>query len=187
MYKRVNGQMVDERGPGPCAPLWEMSLAPSDLSLVNFNMLSHPTVSRVFDDVQRSHQPILSEAVDPTEFYVQAAKVDTPTGTSLLAYPISSNFEVNHIVGSLIADFTWESFFSVSQHNNDIPHVVVVVDDNCTQVFTFHVHGANVTFAGYGDVHDHQCDQYAEAYLFAPFLKTDHSSGGPPCDYTVHV
>jgi class 3 adenylate cyclase len=184
MYKRVNGQMVDERGPGPFAPLWETSLAPSDPSVVNFNMLSHPTFSRVFDDVQKSYQPVLSEAVDPTEFYGQAAKVDTPT--SVLAYPISSDFEGNHMVGTLIADFTWESFFSVSQRNDDIPHVVVVVDDNCTQVFTFHVHGANVTFAGYGDVHDHQYDQYEEAYRFAPFLKTDHS-GGPQCEYTVHV
>ncbi len=187
IYKReMNGSITTDVGPGPFAPMWEISQAPTDSSVVNYDTLSHPICGQIFVDMQKTGEAVLSDLMNPTDFFGYNAGSDEPT--SLLVYPITNNFASNgELVAALIGSFSWRSFFTVSLHNHDFLAVDVIVDDKCGQIFTLRVEHDGTTFQGYGDLHEQQFDQYRKVYEFAPFMKTDHMKDSTECVWTIRT
>lgn len=187
IYKRqTDGSMTTDVGTGPFSPMWEISQAPLDTSVVNFNTLADPIFGQVFVDLQSSGEAVLSDLMDPTDFFGPMAETKEPC--SLLVYPIAANFSSNgEMVATLIGSFTWRSFFTFSLHEHEFLAVDVVVDDKCGQSFTFHVNHDGTTFRGYGDEHEQEYDSYEKEYEFAPFLKSDHMEGDSECVWTIRM
>lgn len=185
IYRRgIEGEIIEDVGPGPYAPMWEMSVAPTDPYVINYDTLSDPTFGRVFSSVQSTAAPVLSDLVNPVDFFGSTAQTEEPT--SLLVYPVTGNFETNsQMVATLVGSFRWTSFFSMPLHKDDHP-AIVVVDDSCGVDFTLRV-AEETQFVGYGDHHDSELDEYVQVYDFAPFLETEHNSQGTDCAWTIHI
>lgn len=186
VYRRIgfdHTKTVPVSGPGPFGPLWQMSPAPYDASPVNFDMLSDPTFDRIFHSVEEANIPILSQEMDSTVSLFGASTVSTAgQPTSIMVQPVQFNFDEStmanststQMVATLVAEFLWESFFRLAPYE-DFPSVYLVVTNECSAngPFTYAVVGNNVSFVGYGDLHDTQFDSYQATYPFAPFLTVD--------------
>jgi hypothetical protein len=187
IYKRGSdgGEILENVGAGPYAPMWEISQAPTDSYVVNYDTLSHTTYSRVFADVKNSAAPVLSDLVDPVDLFGPNAQSEEPT--SLLLYPVSADFESDsEMVATLVGSFRWSSFFSLSLHMED-HSLFLVVDDSCGTDFTLRLEGEETVFLGYGDHHAQGVEDYHQTFDFAPFLETDHSSGSPDCGWKIQI
>jgi hypothetical protein len=125
IYRLDNGRAVLEDGDGPFAPVWQMARAPTNSSsAVNFNLLSHPTFARVFDIVEESRRPVLSEVFGASELFGGSASSASPT--SILVLPIVSGFGNNAAAVSaalIAATLSWDTFLWTRTTENHQTHL----------------------------------------------------------------
>jgi class 3 adenylate cyclase len=188
IYRRdASAEPVPESGTGPFAPVWQMAGAPTDPSVVNFNLLSDNVFDRTFEAVQSSKAQALSEFVDATGLYGSSAATDKDNKTpqSLLMTPLFSDFESNdnNLVGNVVSVLPWDIFFKdVIQEG--VPSLYVVVSDGaCGNDFTFEVRGPEVTFLGQGDLHDTHYSEYQATSDFATTATAHHGE----CAFSITV
>jgi hypothetical protein len=159
IYRFENEKPVIEAGPEFVAPLWQAGPVPPNTGLINFNMLSIPLISRVFNSVLESQLPVLSQVLDLTEVFSEAgsqAFVEHLHGEeageashpeSLVLQPIFEDFGVNpKITGALLVALPWNVFFD--NLLNDEASVVCVVRNICGQTFTYRIKGQYSIFLG---------------------------------------
>jgi hypothetical protein len=182
-------------------PKWQQYPVPRDLSNINLDLLSHPTFHRIFDYMLDTREPVLSELVDmgplfdlskserlenhPRSFMVlpvaQAFNGDDSNGGN------PNDYKSGRITAFLSAVIPWDVFFSNIFYNKGL--VYVVVANSCGDDFTFEVNGANATFTGYGDSHDHKHDDLEYSINFEPFFwhGEEQDSSDVNCNYVVYM
>lgn len=125
---------------------------------------------------------------------------------SELHYPIFRNAaekvvlsDGNSVQGEVVG-FVWTTFFWRTVMTSSLPAavkgLVVVIDNECNQAFTYQINGPDVEFLGFSDLHDQKYDHLEqsvttiqELYAYASSFRTytglnvafDH------CSYTIHV
>lgn len=130
--------------PGNYAPVWQQAPAPCDPSIINFDLLSHPVISRRYHDMWTSQSPVISEVTN-LEFMYRGAlgdDVDYRPRSFLLqpVYPSFDNNGTNDIAGIVLAVLDWGSYFSgLIQSNGN--RVKIVVDASCGGSFTYIIDG----------------------------------------------
>jgi hypothetical protein len=155
-----------------------------DASPVNFDMLSNPVFGRMFHTIENVNIPILSQEMNSTVSLFGTSAMNTsgqpssvmiiPIQRSIFDQSVITTDTDSKVVGTLVAEFLWESFFRLASYD-DVPNVYLVVNNVCSEnrSFTYAVSDQSVTFLGYGDLHEAQFDSHEATYNFAPFLKID--------------
>jgi CHASE domain len=172
------------------APVWQQAPAPTiDFSAVNFDLLSHPVLVRLFHGVWQTQQAALSPAIT-LAFLCGEALQDDDHPHSLLMNPVYSSLKHNHdqdgMVGLLVAVVSWETYFSNILHDGN-DGMVVVLDNACGEHFTYRIDGPEAIFLGRGDLHDPQYHEFEIRTPFAPFLKLNQSSTQEHCEYDLRI
>lgn len=178
-------------GPGAYAPIWQQSPAPSDPSIINFDLLSHPVFKRVYHGMWETRLPVLSEAMDLTFIYGAAVKDDAEHPHSFLLSPIYTHFSAklhdrDDLAGFLVAIMAWDTYFTnlLVEGTNGI---VVVLEDTCDDHFTYQINGPEAVFMGEGDLHDTKYDDFEFYTDFAPFLQHNFSDTHEHCEYFLRI
>jgi hypothetical protein len=74
-------------GPGHYAPVWEQAPAPHDPSIINLDLLSHPS-STVYHGMWETRLPVMSEVTDLDFFYGGAIRDNVDHPAQLLMHPV---------------------------------------------------------------------------------------------------
>lgn len=147
------------------APVWQQVPAPSDLSVINFDLLSHSVLARVFRQMSTIRKPVLSESFDMS--FLSSGAV-----TDVLMVPISQSLvadEESDSVGVLVAVVAWDVYFVDILHGGS-NGIIVVLDGPNDDHFTYKINGPEAIFLGTGDLHDSRYNDIEVSTPFAPFL-----------------
>lgn len=179
-------------GPGSFAPVWQQSPAPHDTSIINFDLLSHPTFQRVYHGMWETAKPVLSEVTD-LAFLYEGAVHEEEDGTnphSFLLSPVYDSFEGtrtrDNIIGFLVAVLPWDSYFS-NLLPNSVKGMDVVLHNTCGNHFTYRINGPNAVFVGEGDLHEKAYDYLEVDTPFSPFLEHEFSENNEHCEYDLRI
>lgn len=146
--KNIQMEQTAKFGPWSYAPVWQQAPAPEDHSIVNFDLLSHPTFERVFQEIWESHEPTISEALQLEFLYGGAIQDDATHPHSFLASPVFASFgshDKTDLVGAVVATVAWDNFLSNILHEGN-KGVVVVLRNPCTNSFTYLLGGPRPMF-----------------------------------------
>jgi hypothetical protein len=211
----VNGNQTPEMGKGPYLPVWQMATAPHDPTIVNYNLLDHPHFARVYDGMQETGLPILSDVTDLEFLYGGAVTDDSTHPHNFVMYPVYQTFaevidhnlvellggndtnptltkevltpEDNPIVGVMTAVMSWDIYLG-NMMPKDVIGIVVVIKDTCGDVFTYQVDGPNATYLGDSDLHDPRYNYLEETTPFVPFMEWNFSSDNyNHCEYHLYM
>jgi class 3 adenylate cyclase len=177
--RRADGEIATENGDGPFAPAWQTAAAPKDATVVNFNLLSNDVVQRCFTRVGEERRAILSEVVDASVIYGDAAVVDAtdedPGPQSLLVTPIFDGYSANDrkFVAVVVSVLPWDLYFKDLLHDGVAPIHVVVEDGKCGNSFTYEIRGSEAIYLGEGDLHDTEYTDLGMASDFSTFSSDD--------------
>ena len=173
------------------SPVWQMSPAPKETSVINFNLFNQPTFRRLVQFAIFTRQAAISEVIDTELLFGTSAPQKGDDPQSILVLPVFE--EVGNvdstIVGHVIAVIPWGLFFqNVLQENHNGVHAVL--RESCGSNFTYNIDGGNATFLGVGDLHDPTYDDMVRSTSFVAYdgdlqaisgLEDDH------CEYTLDV
>jgi class 3 adenylate cyclase len=190
-----SGSPVVDEGSGPYLPIWQISPAPSKLSSVNYNLLSHPIFWQATEKVVESRQAVLSEVLNLETDHKSFTGVEgayTREPISALYYPVFSDFFDNRtLVGMIATEIDWNYFFQGALP--DSAHgIICVVENACNQQFTYKISGETATYVGAGDLHDHKFDRLVESRSISYLSSSSETFAGAHIDYeycpfTLHV
>ena len=180
------------------APVWQISPAPFEPSLVNYDLLSNPTFEQMFN-LLIAGQAGLSAFFDPSftdviyeGIYTEeahAATHDRVQGgeeglrfrpseqphTVVLA-PIRRDFGPDGgLVGLLSAVISSDKFLS-GQLPEGVNGVYVVITNTCDQAFTYMVNGPVAIYLGPGDLHQTEYD-YLEETIDLADIRSSEAAG----------
>lgn len=178
-----------EEGEGPYLPLWQMYPIPvfshenRDLSPVNYNALSHPSIARAVEAMQKEqeqqsshqHEAILTEPFHLFELFGmhwQYSASDEESNTeqvephSVILSPVYKDFTSSlggdtmstdadgEVVGMVLKVVPWTSFFQKLVPEDQDGIVLVLEALTCGDTFTIEINGQEAVFLGNGDLHD---------------------------------
>jgi class 3 adenylate cyclase len=185
--RRDNGEIVIENGEGPFAPAWQTTASPEDATVVNFNLLSNVVVESSFTKVREERQAVLSEVVDASKIYGDAAVVDptdeNPSPQSLLVTPIFDGYSADDrkFVAAVVSVLPWDFYYKDLLHDGVAPIHVVVEDGKCGNSFTYEIRGSEALYLGEGDLHDTEHTDLGVSSDFSAFSSNDE------CAFTYTV
>ncbi|CAJ1964632.1 unnamed protein product [Cylindrotheca closterium] len=192
IFRLAEGKAVVDDSTGPFLPSWQMADAPTNPTVVNYNLLSDNHFADVFDAVLSTDSPTMTDilSVSLLEWEKLLASDKYQHGHSdapfnMLLCPVHRDVENEEVVGILMSDVNWLPLFALAS-DEEIPAVHVVVDDGCQRKFTLQVSGLNVDFMGFDDFHESEFDAYKKSFPFSSDLPSVHVAG-PHCSYTAHV
>jgi len=193
-----SGEMIPEDGPGvdfgpgSYAPVWQQSPAPSDPSIINFDLISHPVFKRVYHGMWETRMPVISEAFDLEFIYGGAVHDDSEHPHSALLSPVYPSFNTlglhdrDDLAGFILAILPWDTYFS-NLLVEGVNGVIVVLHDTCGYTFTYQINGPEAVYLGEGDLHEHKYDHLEIDVEFAPFLKHNFSDVHEHCEYDLRI
>jgi hypothetical protein len=187
------GVNVDESGDGPFVPVWQMAGAPSEPSVVNFNLMTDIVFHQSFSFSRDNETPVLSRIVDASKLYGSAAVVDPeddmPDPQSLMVTPVYSDYSTDsrEVVGCVVAVLPWDVYFKDLFQTGTPGIYVVVSDGDCGNEFTYEIIGVEANYLGEGDLHDSQYDEYVRLADFAATITPDSPNGGAQCNYSLSI
>lgn len=189
-----NGDRVTDDGNGPYAPIWMTSPAPQSLSNINYNLLSHQHLWEEVEVAIDSRQPVISKILNMEGSHksITSANSTTVAPISALYYPIFNTYGMERtIVGLLASEVQWVRFFE-----NNLPTtakgLICVIENACSQSFTYRVDGPIATYLGPGDRHSRSYDNMMEtrSMSFLADLHEDYSGvklNFEPCPFSLYV
>jgi class 3 adenylate cyclase len=173
------------------SPIWQMSPAPKDTSVVNFNLFSHPTFERMVEFANTTRQSAISEVLNTSLVFGTSVPQRGEHPQSIVVLPVfqeTNNIE-SPIIGHVVAVIPWGRFFeNILQdgHNG----VCAVLKESCGNAFTYQIDGPNATFLGAGDLHDPAYDNVKRSTEFHGFggeLEGLLEELSDHCEYTISV
>lgn len=172
------------------SPIWQMSPAPTDTSVVNFNLFNHPTFKRLVEFAIYTRKSAISEVLDTSlVFGTSAPQVgDDPQSIAVLPVFKEPNDAESDIIGFIVAVIPWGQFFeNIIQDGQN--GVFAVLEESCGNAFTYKVDGGNATFFGVGDLHDQAYDSIKRSTKFVAHDGdlTGISGLSDHCQYTINV
>mmetsp|Transcript_34534 Transcript_34534/g.54014 ORF Transcript_34534/g.54014 Transcript_34534/m.54014 type:complete len:1188 (-) Transcript_34534:311-3874(-) len=174
--------VVPETGAGPFAPIWQMSGAPTDSSLVNFNLLSDEVIENAWSSLMKEGRQALSDFLMASDFYGEGAKSQEISNVpqSLLLTPMFNNFDSTKMAGAVVAVLSWNTFLKDIIQEGAPKVFVAVSSGDCGSEYTFEVEGPTVSLLGEGNLHD---TKYSENELISEFATASSS----PCNFLIKV
>lgn len=157
----------------PWLPVWQVYPLDPTFTTVNFNFLNGPRLNQAYNILRYTKKPALN--------FVQ-----TPDGgRSQILTPIFD--EVNNgkveleMVGAIWALYEWSSYFENILTDETAEQLNLVVKNSCHEEddVTYSVKGPDVSFLGYGDLHDTKFD---DLEVNEPFLVIDYDQDKVPGD-----
>jgi len=171
-----NGAIVPEgdepEHAGPFLPLWQRSpIDGAKQAVLNMNFAQTRALQKgLLQTMMQDKSAMLNNAAMPipqirdrmvanlrVSQYREHIEdyVDGPS--TFLAYPVFDNFHANdkQVVGVLGSNIYWKILFSNLLPPNS-HGVVCVVENSFNQTFAYQIDGAEATFLGDGDPHDHK-------------------------------
>jgi hypothetical protein len=186
-----NGEGFNLNGVNCFAPIWQQSPAPHDTQIVNYDILSHPVLQRLFHAMQTTGQPVFSEAIDLSFIYKGSVEDKFEHPHTYVLYPVFGSFtkdgqsHTSHdVVASLIMVLPFDELL-LNMIPEGVNGIEVVVDNTCGQQFTYRINGPDAFFVGNGDFHDTDYDYMGLAIEFGDHSRFAHTEES--CDYTIHV
>eukprot|EP00529_Nitzschia_sp_RCC80_P008238 CAMPEP_0113455580 /NCGR_PEP_ID=MMETSP0014_2-20120614/8448_1 /TAXON_ID=2857 /ORGANISM="Nitzschia sp." /LENGTH=1213 /DNA_ID=CAMNT_0000347013 /DNA_START=398 /DNA_END=4036 /DNA_ORIENTATION=+ /assembly_acc=CAM_ASM_000159 len=148
-------------------PVWQVASAPKDTGIVNYNLLSNPSVARTASLVSDCHMLRMTQLLDVSEV-LGGDEITTPE--SLMIQPIlaetaGSSAYGEQVVANLVAAFSWDLYLSNLYHAEENV-MIAVVHPSCVgadedQTFSYQLNGPEAIYLGRGDVHDPKYDDIA--------------------------
>jgi hypothetical protein len=125
-------------GPGPWAPIWQVSPPPPSSSAINLDMYAYGT--KALDDaVDAFRMGLMTQVID-----AESENKDSPR--SVVVEPVFEHLlddETAPIVGHIYSLFTWETYFS-SLLPEGVNGFLAVLKNSCGQSFTYALNGKSV-------------------------------------------
>ena len=187
--------VVDE-GNGPYTPVWMTSPAPTTNTTLNFNLLSHQVFWKPIDSLIGTKRAVLSEVLnlETNQISVKgAANSQLPNEPiSAIFYPVFEGFaQDRNLVGILATELSWSQFFSDILPSN-AQGITCVVENACSQVFTYKIDGGRVSFLGPGDLHDPTYDHLVQSSGIQQLIDVPADFAGvrldvEHCPFTLHL
>jgi hypothetical protein len=176
IHSGTSDSLIPRSTAGPFSPIWQMSPAPTDTSIINYNLFENDHIKTLAEFVDTNKRPALSKVLDMTELFGTSSSFahlgEKPE--SLLLQPIFEDFvEDAKVVGHFTAVLEWDIYFTNILHKGAADGIVIVVEDTCDEKFSFEVNGPNVTYLGDGDHHDKEYDDMVSTTRFASFKKNE--------------
>jgi hypothetical protein len=192
IYQKTTRANVAEIDLPQYSPVWQLSPAPSDPSLVNFNLFNEPTYQRLVEFAIFTRQSAISEVLDTEQLFGTAAPQKGKDPQSIIVLPVFSQTgdPSSDIIGHIVAVIPWGLFFQdVLQdgHNG----VYAVLRESCGSSFTYLINGKDATFLGEEDLHETAYDDMKRSTSFVTYDGDldGISDGGlsDHCEYTLDV
>jgi hypothetical protein len=202
-----------ERRRVPYAPVWQQAPAPSNSSVINYDLLSDPGLRAVYDSARAAKRPVLSSVID-LKFLYSGSKINllntsesTSQGgqmvTSLVMSPlypfiVTKEDAPQHgeilltgdMSGLLLAVVEWSRLLTFILPFG-VNGIVAVLSNSCGQTFTYQINGPDVVFLGKGDLHDTNYNTFGVTSRLMdatwPLLGLNKTATGAECMYTVQL
>jgi class 3 adenylate cyclase len=180
------GLMAPEAGSGPFAPVWQMAGAPTDPSVVNYNLLSEEDFKVAFEAATDSGAQTFSKIVDDAAWYYGESALPKDGVNGPQGFIITPLFDTvsddSNAVGAVVAAFSWDDYFkNVLLKGTPMVYVVVGAPE-CGGTFTFGVTGQQVNYLGEGDKHKQADDDLQLGGKFA-----EDQTAYMDCTYSLKV
>lgn len=172
-------------GPGNYAPVWLQSPAPHDTSIINFDLLSHPIISRHYHQMWDTTAIAVSEIVN-LDFLTSGAIIEDRLThpCTFVMQPVFPSFELQgkeDVVGFLLLVVDWNQYFT-EMFVQDNRQITIYTHNSCGgRSFTFLIDGPSATYLGEGDLHDSKYNTLGFSDSFSPLHKE-----ASPLDFCVY-
>jgi len=185
-------RLITEYDQSFYVPVWQLGPVPTNASIINLDLHSHPELGRTMNDVLEIEHKLLSGVVD-VDFlldYAAVEKVDE-NPRSFILQPIFQSFAKSAMVtGFLVGELAWDSFF-VDVLPVGTGDVLVNVRGTCGNEFSYAVRGHKAIYYGDGDLHDAKYDSLKYTSEFAEFARYDGEADddlrGIHCEYSFEI
>ena len=155
--KASSGEVpIVEDEAGPYLPIWQTS--PVIPIFVNFNLNSTEPIADALRASLGSEQTVLSRVVNSqdTNSILQVVNEWNQSALVVLNFPVFDGFEKNSsVVGLLTLINDWSTYFS-DVLPSKVRGMLVVLDNDCDQSYTYRVDGSDAAYVGAGDLHDNK-------------------------------
>jgi len=142
------------------------------LQMVNFNLLTDPIISNLYDIVEQDKETVMSEPLEVDYLFDHAfdsnEKWQKEQPHSYIAEPVFDTFEDDaKLVGLLVGLTSWENLFNVLPEGVNGIHCVV--RSSCGGVFTFVLRGPKAIYLGHDDHHEDEYEDYGVSISFLDY------------------
>ena len=182
-----NAEALDSVDAAPFSPVWQMSPVPDDLTVVNFDLESNERFRSLETYVDLNHILAISDVFPISEILGTSVDVEDGKPRSIALQPIFADFaKTSAVVGHFLAVVEWERFFSGVLHGG-ANGVVVVLQNSCSQAYTFQVNGHETSFIGEGDLHDSNYNKYKKSAQLFDLSDSIHVEEETHCLYFIDI
>lgn len=142
------GRLIDDMTQGPYAPLWQVSPHRGNNKMQMFNLFDGGICQRGMDTMLWSQGVVLSEIMYGP---------NSTTPISFFMVPVFSNFSSHHIVGTVILEVDWRTYFEAALPKQ-AGDVMITVENTCGQIHSFKSVGDTVEYVDAKNSHDARFD-----------------------------
>jgi hypothetical protein len=187
IFRWENGTLIPEKkhATNVYAPLWQVT--PPDPRVINQNLLSDKVVSELYSVMIAMNRSVQSSFTTVNHLF-DFAFDDNSTERKFhpytyIAEPVYDTFSNSpEIVGLLLAIAPFDNLFDNLLPKNT-QGIFCVVSSNCGNKISYEINGPDVTFVGYGDLHDTKYDKYKRSSI----LELYETIVEGLCYHEVHV
>lgn len=179
-------RLASTSDPDFYVPVWQLGPVPTNASIINLDLNTHPSFQRTINHVLNDKHALLSDVAD-LRFLLENALIyhgidDHPR--SYILQPIFSDFRNDsNVAGFFVADIKWHNFF-VNLLPDNKSGILVVVHGTCGGDFSYLINGHEAVYLQEGDVHETKFDGMEQVFDFAGFIKDEDEQS---CTYTLSV
>lgn len=174
---------------GIYVPVWQLGPVPSNASVINLDLNTHPSFKMTIFDVLDTNHEMLSDVVN-LDFLLKNSLLDHALDDhprSYILQPVMEDFyNYSKVVGFLVADLKWQSFF-VDLLPATVTGITIIVHGTCDGDFSYKIDGHEASFVAASDAHDTRYNEVERIFQFAEFARYDGNQPDMGCNYTLSV
>jgi hypothetical protein len=182
------GRHLEVQDDEAYVPVWQLGPVPSNASIINLDLNTHPSFRQTILDVLDTRHEMLSDVLN-LNFLLENSLLNHTLDEDPRSYilqPVMDDFyNTSKVVGFLISDLKWQSFFA-DLLPSTTQGIQVVVQGSCDGSFSYMVSGSKATFVATGDSHNKKYDDLERVFEFAEFARNENHRG-EGCAYKISV
>ncbi len=166
-----------------------------------FNQMSEPRRRKAISAMIENNIPVFSQSFNSTtDAFYKLFLTPAPINNEIvgeLFFPVYDSLQSNNIAGSLAVDFSWNRMLEAGLTAQS-DGIVIVLESNCGQIFSFKVIGGQIELLGEGDLHETTFDDLMvpsfndrdfEEFLviFSPRVESPEQLSNWGCAYDIRV
>lgn len=197
LHNQTLGSPIPADAPGPFSPVWQMSPAPNDTSIINFDLRSNLVYQGLEARVTETSSWAISSIISTSTLFGSAAPNTFGSPQSVMLLPIFSDLSADssrRVTATLNAVLVWELYLE-GLLPSGVDGLVVVLGDSSGYGASFELYGPNVTFLGNYDLHD---PAYSDIIVSTPIacfpvrsvVEIDTANGevlATQCDISLYI